>query len=104
MVLANFCLLSVTGPKLPVDFKEGLEKTVTSKPEVIRWLKRSLDVVKEAHLAEQPDDLPRKVHRYDRDATLDGMDFRTIVHDNEHSGPLLAYARMTGVVPPWSKE
>jgi len=104
VVMANFYLLSVTGPKMPGDLKEDAEKTVTSKPEVIARLKRSLQAVKEAHLAEKPDDLRRKVHIMDRDATVDGMYLRIIVHANEHMGQVVAYARMTGVVPPWSKE
>jgi uncharacterized damage-inducible protein DinB len=103
IVMANFYLLSVTGPKMPADLKENMEKTVTSKAEVIDWLKRSLEAVKEAHLAEKPSDLKRKVHIEDRDATVDGMYLRIIVHANEHMGQLVAYARMTGVVPPWSK-
>jgi len=104
IVTATFYLLSVTGPKMPADLKEDAGKTVTSKADVIRWLKRSLDVVKEAHLAEKPDDLQRKVHIGDRDATVDGMYLRIIVHANEHMGQLVAYARMTGVVPPWAKQ
>jgi uncharacterized damage-inducible protein DinB len=103
IAMANFYLLSVTGPKMPADLKEGMEKTVTSKTEVIAWLKRSLEAVNEAHLAEKPEDLQRKVHIMDRDATVDGMYLRIIVHANEHMGQLVAYARMTGVVPPWSK-
>jgi len=103
IVLANFYLLSVTGPKMPADLKEDSEKTVTAKADVIRWLKRSLDAVKEAHAAETAGDLDRKVHIADRDATVDGMYLRIIVHANEHMGQLIAYARMTGVVPPWSK-
>ena len=103
IVMANFYLLSVTGPKMPADLKEDAEKTVTSKPEVISWLKRSLEAVKQAHLTETPQDFQRKVHIADRDATVDGMFLRIIVHANEHMGQLVAYARMTGVVPPWSK-
>jgi len=103
IVNTNFYLLSVTGPKMPPDLKEGMEKSVTSKADVISWLKRSLDAVKEAHLAETPKDLERKVHIFDRDATVDGMYLRIIVHANEHMGQLVAYARMTGVAPPWSK-
>jgi uncharacterized damage-inducible protein DinB len=103
IAIANFYLLSVTGPKMPAGLKEDMEKTVTSKAEVIDWLKRSLDAVKEAHLATRPNDLERKVHIADRDATVDGMYLRIIVHVNEHMGQLIAYARMTGVVPPWSK-
>ena len=100
---ANFYLLSFTGLKPPADFKQGMEKGVTSKAEVVSWLKRSLEAVKMAHLAETPNDLQRKVHIADREATVDGMYLRIIVHANEHMGQLVAYARMTGVVPPWSK-
>lgn len=103
IAMANFFLLSVTGPKMPADLKEDMEETVTSKPEVIAWLKRSLEAVKVAHAAETPKDLERKVHIADRDATVDGMYLRIIIHDNEHMGQLVAYARMTGVVPPWSQ-
>jgi uncharacterized damage-inducible protein DinB len=103
IAMANLYLLSVTGPKMPAGLKEDSEKTVTAKAEVIDWLKRSLDAVKEAHLAVTPNDLARKVHIADRDATVDGMYLRIIVHANEHMGQLIAYARMTGVVPPWSK-
>jgi uncharacterized damage-inducible protein DinB len=103
IAIANFYLLSITGPKMPAEIKEDTEKTVTSKAEVINWLKRSLEAVKEAHLAVKPKDLERKVHVADRDATVDGMYLRIIVHANEHMGQLIAYARMTGVTPPWSK-
>jgi uncharacterized damage-inducible protein DinB len=103
IVMANFYLLSVTGPKMPPDLKDDAERTVTSKPEVISWLKRSLDAVKQAHMAEDPKDLTRKVRIEGRDATVDGMYLRIIIHANEHMGQLVAYARMTGVVPPWSK-
>jgi uncharacterized damage-inducible protein DinB len=102
IVMANFYLLSVTGPKMPADLKEGMDKSVTSKAEVINWLKRSLDAVKQAHSGITLKDLQRKVHIMDRDATVDGMYLRIIVHSNEHMGQLVAYARMTGVVPPWS--
>jgi uncharacterized damage-inducible protein DinB len=103
IVMANFYLLSVTGPKMPDDLKEDMDKTVTSKAEVIKWLKRSLEAVRAAHASITPADLQRKVHIADRDATVDGMYLRIIVHANEHMGQLVAYARMTGVVPPWSQ-
>jgi uncharacterized damage-inducible protein DinB len=88
---------------MPADIKEGLEKSLTAKAEVISWLKRSLDAVKSAHLAVTAKDLERRVHIADRDATVDGMYLRILVHANEHMGQLIAYARMTGVAPPWSK-
>ena len=104
IALANFYLLSVTGPKMPADLDQKMEKTVTAKPEVIAWLKRSLEAVKTARAAVTPEDLKRKVKIADREATVDGMYLRIIIHDNEHMGQLIAYARMTGVVPPWSNQ
>ena len=104
IVIANFGLLEYTGPKVPADLKVDLEKTVTSKSDVINWLKRSLEAVKQAHLAVTPQDLQRKIHIHDRDSTVDAMYLRIIVHANEHMGQLVAYARMTGVVPPWSQK
>jgi uncharacterized damage-inducible protein DinB len=101
---ANFYLLSVTGPKMPDDMKDGIETSVTSKAEVIKWLKRSLDAVKQAHLAAKPDDMKRKVTVFHRDATVEGMYLRILVHGNEHMGQLIAYARMSGVKPPWSEK
>jgi uncharacterized damage-inducible protein DinB len=104
IALANFWLLSITGAKMPPGVKTDTEKTVTSKPEVIDWLKRSLEAVKTAHAAVTPADLQRKVKVVNRDATVDGMYLRIIVHANEHMGQLVAYSRMYGVAPPWSKQ
>jgi uncharacterized damage-inducible protein DinB len=104
IALANFYLLSVTGPKMPAEIKSNaMEKTANSKPEVIDWLKRSLEAVKTAHANLRSGDLQRKVKINDRDATVDGMYLRIIVHANEHMGQLVTYARMNGIVPPWSK-
>lgn len=103
IAMANFGLLSETGLPMPPDLKEDAEKTVTSKPEVIAWLKRSLEAVKKAHAAETPADLAWKLKADGRDTTVDAMYLRIIIHANEHMGQLVAYARMTGVVPPWSK-
>jgi uncharacterized damage-inducible protein DinB len=101
--IANFGLLSFTGPKMPADMKPDLEKTVTKKADVIDWLKRSLAAVKTARAQLKPGDLERKVKIEGKTVTVDGMYLRIIIHDNEHMGQLVAYARMNGIVPPWSK-
>ena len=104
IALANYELLSFTGPKLPPDLKSNdLEKTVTKKADVIDWLKRSLAAVKTARAQLKPGDLERKVKIDGKTVPVDGMYLRIIIHDNEHMGQLVAYARMNGIVPPWSK-
>ena len=104
IALTNFDLLSVTGPKMPADItSDDMEKTVTTKADVIAWLKRSIEAVKNARAAVKPADLRRKVKVDNHDATVDSVYLRIIIHANEHMGQLVAYARMNGIVPPWSK-
>ena len=102
IAIANFYLLSVTGLKEP-EVSNDLEKTVTAKADVIDWLRRSLEAVKAGRAQLKPGDLQRKVKIYGKEVTVDGMYLRIIVHDNEHMGQLIAYARINGIVPPWSK-
>ena len=102
IAIANFYLLSVTGPPMPADLTSNeLEKSVTTKADVVTWLRRSLEAVRTARSNLKPVDLARKVKIQGRDATVDGMYLRIIVHDNEHMGQLIAYARMNGIAPPW---
>jgi uncharacterized damage-inducible protein DinB len=106
IALANFFLLSETGDStMPSEIKSAqMEKTVTSKPEVISWLKRSQDAVKNAHASAKPADLRKNVDIEGRHSTVDGVYLRILVHANEHMGQLVAYARMNGITPPWSKK
>ena len=104
IAIANFYLLSVTGPKMPPDItSDEQEETVKAKPEVIGYLKRSLEAVRQGRSQLKPGELDRKVKIQGKTATVDGLYLRIIVHDNEHMGQLIAYARMNGIVPPWSR-
>jgi uncharacterized damage-inducible protein DinB len=103
IAIANFWLLSVTGPKPPEGFAPDLEKKVTKKAEVIDWLKRSFETVKVERAKLKPADFARHVKNGRVDATVDGMYMRIIVHANEHMGQAVAYARMAGFAPPWAK-
>ncbi len=102
---ANFYFLSLMGHKLPADFKSvDVEKVATQKAQVIDWLKRSLDAVREAHATVTPAELKQKEKFLGHEATEEGIYLRALVHANEHMGQLVAYARMNGVVPPWSEK
>lgn len=103
IAVANFWLLSVTGPKPPEGFASDLEKRITRKAEVLDWLKRSFDAVKLERAKLKHEDFARKVKNGRFDATVDGMYMRIIVHANEHMGQAVAYARMAGFAPPWAK-
>ena len=100
---SNYYLLSVTGPKMPPELaSDDVEKKIVSKPEVLAYLRRSLEAVKNARAQLKPADLQRQVKIYGETVSVDGMYLRIICHDNEHMGQLIAYARINGIVPPWS--
>jgi uncharacterized damage-inducible protein DinB len=63
-----------------------------------------LDAGRDARARETPKELERKVEFLRRSTTADAIYLRLIIHCNEHMGQLVAYARMTGVTPPWSKD
>ncbi len=103
IAIANFYLLSPTGPKMPPELTSpGIEQKVTSKAAVIQYLKQSIDSVKAAHSQLKPGDLQRKVDIEGHTVQVDGLYLRIICHENEHLGQLIAYARVNGIVPPWS--
>jgi uncharacterized damage-inducible protein DinB len=97
-------LLRVTGSPMSAELKSpGAEKSITAKADVISWLSRSLDAVKKGHAGLSSTDGQRKVRIAGKDATVDGIYLRIIVHANEHMGQLIAYARVNGIAPPWSE-
>lgn len=104
IVTANYGLMSVTGKPMPSGLNREMETTVTDKAQVIDWLKRSLEAVREAHAQITPAELAKHVKIANRDATVDGIYLRILVHANEHMGQLIAYARVNGVTPPWSEK
>jgi uncharacterized damage-inducible protein DinB len=103
IAIANFGLLMATGKTFPAGLTEGSEKSVTSKAQVMDWLKRSFEAVKTAHSQATAGDLAKRVEIAKRHATVDGIYLRILVHANEHMGQLVAYARVNGIAPPWSE-
>lgn len=102
LAITNHWLLSPTGVTMPDDLSSSdVEKSVNTKPEVLRCLRRSLDAVRQARASLKPGDLARPVKVGKQDATVDGMYLRIIVHANEHLGQLIAYGRINGIAPPW---
>ena len=93
--LATF--LGVQPPKMNGD----LEKTVTTKPQVIAELKRSFDHLRNAVATVK--DLEKPVKMMGKQTTQRDVLVTMLSHLHEHLGQSIAYARMNGVIPPWSR-
>ncbi len=103
IALGNFWLLEQAGGKSPVTIStlgKDPEKSITAKTRVIDLLRKSLDAVKSQY---QTVDRQKAVQFFGQPSTSDKIFLRILVHNNEHMGQSVAYARMNGIVPPWSK-
>ena len=93
-------LLDQVGHKAPQD----LITKPKSKGEIVAELKRSLAVVQLRHQATSVAEMRRAVKFLGSvDSTVENVYLRILVHLNEHMGQAIAYARMSGIAPPWSK-
>jgi len=97
----NYFLATFLGAKPPADMPEDIEK-ITDKAKVMAELRKSFDYLR-ATLASTPDgDFEKSVKMFNDMTTERGVYVTILEHLHEHLGQSIAYARMNGVVPPWS--
>ncbi len=104
VAVGNYWLLAQAGVKpggqhWPSKIPPDAEKTITAKADVVRWLKDSLAAVRASHGAV---DGNKKLKFLGSEVTASSVLLRILVHNHEHMGQAIAYARMSGVTPPWS--
>ena len=99
---SNYYLATFVGAKPPADIPKDFEK-ITDKARVLTELQRSFDQLRTIALNTPDADLDKSVMLFSTPATERRV-FTTILnHLHEHLGQSIAYARMNGVVPPWSR-
>jgi uncharacterized damage-inducible protein DinB len=100
----NYLIGGFAGIKPPADLDKEMEKHVTEKAKVIDELKKSFEHLR-AGVAATPDaDLDKAVKLFGYDTTVRGVLLMAANHEHEHLGQSIAYARMNGIVPPWTAE
>lgn len=104
IVGGNYYLPSFLGAKWPEGIGRDSEKTVKDKARVLEMLKQSLENAKEAGRMVSDANLDRKVKVFQgREMTQRQVLMVLLNHLHEHLGQAIAYARMNGIVPPWSR-
>ena len=81
---------------------DTLEK-VTDKAQVVALLKSSAEYVRQSVRAMPDAQLAQPTQLYGRTVPQWSVLLHLVAHMNEHLGQSIAYARMNGVVPPWSQ-
>jgi uncharacterized damage-inducible protein DinB len=99
----NMFLPTFWGAKLPegVNPRE-FEKQGGDKAKTIDTLKKSFDHVHQVIAAVPDSDLDRNVKFFGQEGSVRTVMMILASHAHEHLGQAIAYARMGGIVPPWS--
>jgi uncharacterized damage-inducible protein DinB len=104
----NYFILKQSGYEPPADINiamgEKAWSSTTDKKKLSEILKRSFDHLRATVASVSETDLDKKVKLFGREVTLRSALLTALGHLHEHLGQSIAYARMNGVVPPWTAE
>jgi uncharacterized damage-inducible protein DinB len=95
----------ITGTAPAPGFKaEGFETSTTDKAKIIEQLNQSFTYAEAALQAMSNADFAKPEKKLGPDANDGDVIYLMIVHNHEHLGQTIAYARLNGVTPPWTEE
>jgi uncharacterized damage-inducible protein DinB len=99
----NYMFPGMFGVKAPegIDLK-NLEKSTTDKAQVQKTLAASFDFVRAAIRSIPDDGWDRSVQMFGKPASVRAVCLTMVTHMHEHLGQSIAYARVNGIVPPWT--
>ena len=101
---ANYFIPTFVGVKAPQGMEmESFETSTTKKAEVIAAMKKSIEHVKAAVHAMPDADMDVKATWFLGEGSKREILYFLAAHNHEHLGQMIAYARMNGIAPPWSK-
>ena len=105
IVGANYGVARALGTQPPAGFDfKSVMALGTDKPKLLQALKDSFGHFRGAVLALNDADADKPQKMFNRQTTLRGSFIMITGHFGEHLGQSIAYARMNGVVPPWTEE
>ncbi|HSJ09765.1 MAG TPA: DinB family protein [Longimicrobiales bacterium] len=91
------------GVPAPAGVNLDTMESVRDKAQVVSALEQSHAYVRDAVRRMSAEDLRRTTELYGRDVARYAVLVQLVAHMNEHLGQSIAYARMNGIVPPWSR-
>ncbi len=91
------------GISAPDDVDVENMESITGKENVLKVLEASIEHVKESMNEMDGSKLQKETELYGNTVNGQAVMMQLITHKSEHVGQSIAYARMNGVVPPWSE-
>lgn len=91
------------GIPAPDDVDVENIESITGKENVMDILERSIQHVKQSIENMDESKLSEETELYGRTVNGQAVLMQLITHKSEHVGQSIAYARMNGIVPPWSE-
>lgn len=100
----NFYYLEESlGIPAPDDVDVDTIESITGKKNVLEILERSIEHVK-THVGEMADSkIMDETEMYGNTVNGQAVLMQLVTHKSEHVGQSIAYARVNGIVPPWSE-
>jgi uncharacterized damage-inducible protein DinB len=103
VAVANFAGPGMIGAAPPAGFKpQGYETSTTDKAKIVSALKQSFAHLRRAVLDASDADADKPTQGFTGPTTYRGALLVIHGHLGEHLGQSIAYARVNGVVPPWT--
>jgi uncharacterized damage-inducible protein DinB len=104
IVAANYGIARALGSPPPPGFDpKAVNATANDKAKTVQDLKDSFAHFRQAILALSDADSDKPLKLFGRQTTQRGAFVMITGHTGEHLGQSIAYARMNGVVPPWTE-
>lgn len=101
----NFGMSSMAGVKVPEGIdRRNIEKNSTDKAHVLEVMKQSFANVRQALDSTTDADMEKMGRWGDGQKSRRFVLMYMAIHQSEHLGQAIAYARSIGVVPPWTEK
>lgn len=105
ITMANYGIARALATPPPAGYdSKAIQAFSNDKPKLLQAMKESFAQFRKAILALKDGDADKPQDMFNRHTTQRGSFIAITGHFGEHLGQSIAYARMNGVVPPWTEE
>jgi uncharacterized damage-inducible protein DinB len=101
----RYQILNLMGTELPAGFDgKTYEKSTTDKAKIVEELNKSWEYAQKAINGMTNADFARAIPKLGPQANAGDVIYILVADAHEHLGQVVAYARVNGIVPPWTVE